>query len=79
MQPLHHPKQNITVKFLGKDSTGQIVAVTLTEVTVGQIYDAEVTGINGYVGSLESTVLLMFRFGLRMRRRVSFLHYRMRP
>ncbi|MDC7289116.1 hypothetical protein NXH76_15005 [Blautia schinkii] len=48
--------QDYTVKLLGKDANGQIVAVTPTEVTVGQIYGVEVTGINGYAGSLESTV-----------------------
>ena len=43
--------KDYTLKLKGKDSKGKVIDVTPTDVTVGNIYAVEITGINGYTGS----------------------------
>ena len=43
--------KDYTLKLKGKDSDGNVIDVTPTDVTVGNIYAVEITGINGYTGS----------------------------
>ena len=43
--------KDYTLKLKGKDETNNIIDVTPTDVTVGNIYGVEIKGINGYKGS----------------------------
>ena len=47
--------KDYTLKLKEKDSAGNIVDVTPTDVTVGNIYGVEITGINGYKNSSVAT------------------------